>query len=127
MGRTKLFADWVSYSTVAEAGFNYWEPSLYFSKNDRGYIAYITRNEADKKNIVIVEKLLFPEMLVPPKTQLYSKNSKKEWFFGTIEGKSPSECNKEEVKQFHQELQGLASREHRVAGRDLENLILKNL
>ncbi len=121
----KTFTDLVSYETISrETGFNYWETGLSFSKDDRVYMAYLTRDKDDSKNIVIIERLLWQETLdLLPK----SKKSGKEWFFGIIEGKPLADCNKEEQREFYKKLDELATRKYRVAGSNLENLILKNL
>jgi len=100
--------------TMLLGRFNYWERSLSFTKDAR--VLQVHHSKRDGVNIVIIED------------QRIDKNNKNrtDWYFGTFTGRHSGECeNAEQLKQFYEELRKIATRKHRIAGKRIDEAVLK--
>ncbi|HLD05507.1 MAG TPA: hypothetical protein VJG90_07340 [Candidatus Nanoarchaeia archaeon] len=111
------FAKWVSFETIQYAGFNYWEPSLFYSKGQNGGTVYLSQIGSPAKdegeNLVVVE--------IRRNKDRYRR---REWYFGTFYGKHSGQCKGEkQLQRFNRKIDEIATRKNRVRGRDLEERI----
>ena len=113
-------AHYVPLETMFAAQFNYWNTSLSRVYSDGRHVHFhISDIEArDSSNLSIVIAQEFKK-----------RNGRYHaaWYFGLFKGKPMSERSGEEIDEYRRILDGIPKRKNRVAGRDLNRLILDTL
>ena len=113
----KYFVELVGHGVVLRAGFNHWEKSFFVNKGEEDYTVYHTKVPVTDTNIVVISSKPHQNK------DGYVRNI---WYFGTFLGKHSGECKtKEEINEFFDKVRSVITRKNRVAGRDLEWLIVK--
>ena len=109
------FARHVGRDTILRARFNWWEPSLGYKKGNHPGLVYLSRIREADMNLVVVEISRYED-----------EKTRTDLYFGTFQGKPSRECNTpDERRKFNWEIARIATRSHRIAGRDLEVAINK--
>ncbi len=110
------FSDWVSDDVVCSAGFNHHQPSYGIQKEGKYYNVHIGQIGADKLNIIVIEGIRYRK-----------DGQRKEWFFGTYNGKRPGEFTCDEYKTTCDKIEKMIAGKNKVPGYLLEPYIKKAL
>lgn len=111
---------YVPLETMFAAQFNYWEISLIRQYSDgrnvRFHISDIEARDGSNLNIVIAQEF-----------KNRSRSEYAVWYFGVFKGKPMAERSGNEINEYWKKLEEISKRKNRVAGRDINGLILDTL
>lgn len=111
---------YVPLETMFAAQFNYWELSLSRHYSDghvvQFHISDIEARDGSNLNIVIAQEF-----------KNRNGNEYSVWYFGLFKGKPMAERSGKEIDEYWEKLEEVAKRKNRVAGRNINGLILDTL
>lgn len=108
--RYKTFQNWTTLITVALGGFNFWEPGTLIARGDKeenSRIARVYVGRIGHNSLAVVED----------RERRNNGQARTVFYFGVIDGETTG------TPEFHRQLDSIVRRSHRVAGRNLEQLI----